>query len=182
MSGERLSVGYERPWVYPELHFGFGYSRFEPGDDPTVLVQDVLRDLGQVTRFALPKAAPDGFPEQPHYGYSLNRAKRIDKYLKETVKAPYTKGIVRKEDIVDIYKAADTVMDALAETNHPVVQAIAAVDQDFTDLLPRQEIDFVAMDVIRQTNWTGLRPLLNLQVVDWRIEQSLDSGTYGRLS
>ena len=173
MNQERIGNDIEEPWKYPEFHFGFGFAKYNPGDDPVILVKDVLSSLRQTEVYVMPELCPDGFPTQPNYGYNENKLKRIDNYLKEKVSSPVLKKPIRKENIVDVSKAADTVMDGLAEENHPVVQAFVALNNDFRGRISPQEIDFVTVEVLKQSHWTEIRGLLNMQLAVWKIDQYL---------
>ncbi len=163
----------DAPWIYPELHFGFGNAEFTPGDDPVILVQDVLSSLSIMEGYTLSEMYPDGFPEQPPYLYNRNKLERIDKFLKETATVPKSDLTLRKEDIVDLSKASSTILDSLARYNHPVVQALTAMHNDFAGLVPPQTLDLVTVEVLKQTHWSSLKDLLTIQVAVWRIDHSL---------
>lgn len=163
----------DAPWIYPELHFGYGTAQFEPGDDPDILVRDVLTSLVAMEMYSLPEMYPDGFPEQPPYAYNDKKTERINKFLKETASPPRSNVTLRKEDIVDLSKAASVVMNSLARFNHPVIQAITAAAEDFEGLVSPQTLDYVTIEVLKQTHWSSLKDLLTIQVAIWRIDHSL---------
>lgn len=166
--------------VYPDLNFGYGYANFQPGDDPIILVKDVLSSLFEMEKHTLPEIYPEGVPAQPVYYYNSKKAERIENFMKQKIASPLYGEPRRKEEILDIPKALETVMDALGQTNHPVAQALVAMNADFRDRIPQRDIDFVTLEVLKQTHWNGLRDLLNIQIAVWRLDQSISGGAHSR--
>lgn len=134
---------------FPTLSFGFTFD--ESTDSPRDIAANILNAIRNATRLN----DYCNTTWQPSYMYNQNKRLRASRYFNQEV-GRGSERCARKER-VDVNVLAEQVVDNLAETNHPVAQAIAQLHCDAQISLPRAALQAVTLEVLIQTHWHELQ-------------------------
>lgn len=157
-------------WCYPDLSFGFNIWDHSSEDQ---IAYAAMRALDSVALYDLVTLCPDGFPQQPNYGYNYNKFYRVDNYLEHMVYSPAKKESQRRFAVIgDMNALSQEIVDELSENNHPVAQMLAQLHLYYGSDYGPAVMEEVTTTVIVLTHWNELRARLNQRVDEWRTQKN----------
>ncbi len=173
-----LNITDSGKFMYPKVTFLLDSMPLSYDGDDEVLHRSIvvyaLSSLNLAAKSGLKEVAPEGTFPLFTFSYSDSVEDRHRKFLTQTVRDPGGSMISSKASIVDEYRAAQAVVEALAINQNPISQLVEQLRDDYGSHIGRIALSDVVISLIKQTAYRRYRDELAKQIDSWEPEYQED--------